>query len=298
MKINKFVDEYISYCEFERRFSIHTIDAYRRDLNHYFKVTGATSIRRAIKVEQLKRYLICMLQDLKLSEATARRHLACLRGFCQYLAERHNLNNPFIRWSPNIKRPKRLPRALPRKSVRSLVKLSVGATQIETETVFCILLLSATGLRVSELCGIRVCDVSLDGTSAHVRGKGDKERVVFVGNKKIASMLVERRRDREKVSGVSANLLLNSRADPLQPQTLRRRIHRLTDRRGQSSPITPHRLRHTAATLLLEKGADIRFVQRQLGHSSISTTELYTQVTDGALKKAIMKADPMDGLVV
>jgi len=291
------VNDYIFYCEIERRFSPNTIDAYEHDLAQYFNYVPNASLKRVMKVDQLKKYLAFMLKERSLSAATARRRMACLRSFCRYLAENNRIADPFCEWKPSLKRPRRLPRALPRKSIQLLAHLPEDAGPIENETVFCILLLGATGLRVSELCSVRVGDVAADGSSIHINGKGSKDRVVYVGNKKLMAALVERRRKRTGEADQAAPLLLNSKSRPLKPQTLRRRMHRVAAERGFSAPVTPHRLRHTAATLLLEKGADIRFVQRQLGHASISTTELYTHVTDAALKRAISKADPMDGLL-
>jgi site-specific recombinase XerD len=291
------ISDYLFHCEYERQFSPHTIDAYRRDLKQFFTFVGDCSVRKALRVPPLKSYLSHMLKDRQLSAATARRRLACLRGFCSYLSEQRHISDPFRDWSPSLKRPRRLPRALAYKSIKSLVNLPEAARSIERETVFCILLLGATGLRVSELCSIRIGDVATDGASIHVTGKGSKDRVVYLGNKKLTSALASRRRFRSAQCDLSAPLLLNSKSRPLQPQTLRRRMHTVAKARGFSSPVTPHCLRHTAATLLLEKGADIRFVQRQLGHSSISTTELYTHVTDTALRRAISRADTMDGII-
>jgi len=297
MTNEEIVDKYLFYCEIECRYSLHTVDAYRLDLKQYFDFIQKNPTKQTFNIDQLKGYLAYMVKDRKLASATVRRRLACLRGCCKFMALDKNFIDPFEDWKPSLKRPQRLPRALPHQLVKSLVNLSESPGIIESETVFCILLLAATGLRVSELCGITVGDIAINGASIHVLGKGAKDRIVFVGNKKLISLLKERRRRRSIEADLLSPMFMNSKSRRLQPQTLRRRMHRIAAARGFLSPVTPHRLRHTAATLLLENGADIRFVQRQLGHASISTTELYTHVSDTARQRAISRADPMGGII-
>jgi len=162
---------------------------------------------------------------------------------------------------------------------------------VEKEAIWCVLLLSSTGLRVSELCAITGRDISPDGSSIHIHGKGAKDRIVYISNVEIRDELKHRRQHCTDSHNISAHVFRNSRGTPLRPQTLRYRMRNLAIARRIEKRVTPHMLRHTAATLLVESGADIRFVQRLLGHSSISTTEIYTHVSDMALKDAIFKAD-------
>ncbi|WP_414834297.1 tyrosine-type recombinase/integrase [Afifella sp. YEN Y35] len=201
------------------------------------------------------------------------------------------MSDPFKEWMPALKRPRRLPRALSLDEVRSLIAAGQAGAASDPDTIFAILLLSATGLRVSELCSIRAADLSGDGSTIHITGKGSRDRIVYVADEKLRNGLIERRAARIHEAGITAPLLLNSRGTPLQPQTLRRRLHRLRQGLGIDKIITPHMLRHTAATLLIERGTDIRYVQRLLGHASIATTELYTRVNDVALKRAVAAAD-------
>lgn len=298
MTVQKSIAKYLSYCEIECGYSGHTIDAYRSDLDQFFRFMGQASVKQSLSVDQLKSYLTYMVKERGLSLASIRRRMATLRGFCRYLESQSQVDDPFRNWSPALKRPKRLPRALSRNAVKLLVNNKNVHSAIESETVFCALVFGATGIRVSELCALKIDDVAPDGSSIHVTGKGSKDRVVYVGNKELAAALADRRKQRIRAGDVNAPLFLNSRGDSLKPQTVRRRLRRVAAARGFEAPVTPHCLRHTAATLLLEEGIDIRFVQRQLGHSSISTTELYTKVTDGALKRAITRADHMAGLVI
>lgn len=157
-------------------------------------------------------------------------------------------------------------------------------------------LLVATGVRIGELCAINIEDVAPDGTAICIRGKGNRERTVFVSNHDLQVSLAQVCLQRSQRSSPIPALFINRRRHRLTPQTFRLRLHRLQVSSALTSRITPHRLRHTAATLLIEAGVDIRFVQRLLGHASISTTEIYTQVVDESLRNALLRADTLRGL--
>lgn len=293
MRFDEAIEDFLFHCSVERRLSTNTVQAYRGDLRHFSAFVRPDQAGNPTSVASLKRYLAYMLGDAGLSVATARRRVACLQGFFAFASARHGIRNPFLDWSPSLKRPKRLPRAVSHGDVRSLVDGAGDLTRIDVDTVFAVLVISATGVRVSELCAIRVIDVSMDGSSVQVMGKGARDRIVYVSDERLRRDFVDRRRRRMAEEGETAPLLINSRGTRLQPPTLRRRLHSLSRRTGISRVITPHMLRHTAATLLLESGTDIRFVQRLLGHASIATTEIYTQVNDVALKRAIFQANTL-----
>jgi len=156
--------------------------------------------------------------------------------------------------------------------------------------------MAATGVRVGELTSITLADIAADGGAVRVSGKGSRERTVFVGNRQLRENLRDYVFDRRLVARATDRLFVNRRGNPLTAQCLRLRLRKISDELDLSPRLTPHRLRHTAATLLLEEGVDIRFVQRLLGHSSISTTKIYTHVTDASLKAVVERADHMGKL--
>ncbi len=293
MNLNSILEEYLFQCSIERRLAANTAQAYQSDLQHFFAFQGEETAESALTVANLKKYLAHMLGEAGLSIATARRRIACLRGFCRFAAKEHGLADPFKAWSPSLKRPKRLPRAVSCDEIRSLVSPTNRSRHTDVETVFAILLISVTGIRVSELCAIRTTDVSPDGASIHIAGKGARDRIVYVSDDDLRCNLRERRSARIAQEGEKARLLLNSRGTGLQPQALRRRLRNLCARANLPRIVTPHMLRHTAATLLIESGTDIRFVQRLLGHASIATTEIYTQVNDRSLRRAVFEANTL-----
>ncbi len=297
MTLDEAIAQFLFTCAVERKLSVNTIQAYDSDLTQFsiFACTG--EIEDAISLGNLKRYLAEMLEVKKLSVSTVRRRIACLRAFSHFLSEQHGTESAFERWSPKLKRPKRLPRSLSFSELKQLVDPGECPSHADSDTTFCILLLSATGLRVSELCGIRLCDIATNGEAIHILGKGLKDRIVYVSNEVLGSELANRKRQLLLHHSVESYLLRNSIGHPMRPQTLRRRLHQLRKTRELSRNVTPHMLRHTAATLLIENGTDIRFVQRLLGHASIATTEIYTHVSDLALKNAVCSANTLGGLI-
>lgn len=290
------VERFLFRCEFEQRLSRNTVAAYAADLRSLARHLDGRPIEEALSATSLRSYLAVMQRDLKLSSATVRRRLASLRSFCRFCTTQCEVADPFSTWKPCIRRDKSLPKSLSRKEVSRLIEARSSVDRLDDDTQFHVMLLAATGMRIAELCDIQIADVALDGESIRVRGKGMKERVIPIPNQSLQRRLAEVRQMALLRDIAETALFLNSRNRPLQPQVVRRRLHRLQQRFGIEGRVTPHMLRHTAATLLLEEGIDIRIVQRLLGHSSISTTEIYTRVSDSLLRKALTSADTLSTL--
>lgn len=236
-----------------------------------------------------------MSRRRKLSANTIRRRLACLKVLSKFAAQRFAIPNPFQDWRPQIKKPRILPKALPRSELAKLV--SPSASFHDEEVAFALLVLGATGLRISELCNILVRDVSEKGDVIRVQGKGIKDRIVCLTHRKLSLKMRTRREQRLKAGGEAMPIFLNLHGNAMRPQTLRRRLHAYAETLGYEQRVTPHMFRHTAATMLIEQGADIRFVQKLLGHASISTTEIYTHISNEALRSAVHKANTIGALI-
>lgn len=310
------VDEFLRFCALERQLSAHTVAAYRADLNDFGKWMGQRTLTTAAEVDArvglaeadisaatFKDYLEDMVGARKLAAATVRRRFACLRAFFGRAATRDGIANPLAGWRPLLPRRKRLPRTLSRSETQFLLDGLAASTMPRgnDQAPFRIIvrLLVATGMRVGELCRLRLDDVAPDGSVLRIYGKGARDRVAYVtdaGLRLDLRRLVESRRGSPPASSAAA-LLLNRHGAPLRPQSVRAKLKRLADEAGLGRRVTPHMLRHTAATLLIETGVDIRFVQRLLGHSSIATTEIYTHVSDEALRRTLERANVLGGLV-
>lgn len=247
----------------------------------------------------LTEYLTDLLDRRKLAIATVRRRFACLRAFNRRLTVLGQSDDLFHRWRLQLPRRKRLPRALSKLEVSSLLANFSAKPDIfmgVPRSLTAVRLMIATGIRVGELCKIRTDDLSLEGKSLRIHGKGARDRIAYISDVSLQAdlrKLIEWHLERGSGGG---NLFLNRRARPMKPQSIRSELRRYSVRTRTARRITPHMLRHTAATLLIERGVDIRFVQRLLGHSSIATTEIYTHVSDEALRVSLERADVLGTL--
>ena len=244
--------------------------------------------------------LSAIAENPRWSPRTVKRKIASVRAFLRATDDRL-ASRTFERWKLKIRMPARLPRSIARRELAILLKRAKSQRGSRSSTFnatfVCLSLLAATGLRVSELCSLKVADVRIATGEISVLGKGSRERVVIVVNKQARSLLARYIRSLRNCSETTAPLFRNNRSMPMTPQCLRLRLHSLVRRIANARRITPHMLRHTAATLLLEGGVDIRFVQRLLGHASIATTQIYTHVSDRALRNALETADVMHGMI-
>jgi integrase/recombinase XerD len=205
-----------------------------------------------------------------------------------------------VNWHPLLPRRKRLPRALSRGEAAFLLASGGKAWDVAGEGghVFAIIvrLMVVTGMRVGELCKLGLDDLSPDGAVVRIHGKGARERVAYITDQRLRCDLQQIVQQRRKSQPTSGALFVNRHGAPMRSQSVRSKLRRLAKEAGIERRVTPHMLRHTAATLLIETGVDIRFVQRLLGHSSIATTEIYTHVSDQALRATLERANVLGTL--
>ena len=291
------IDSYLEKCRGVRRLSPHTLSAYENDLN---QLDARLPRDEPVTSNLLRSCLTTIAEDPNLAPTSVKRKLASVRAFLRATNEALALET-FGNWRLKLKAPQRLPKAIARRELASLLetaRLSAGNQQVDGDvTHLCLILMAATGLRVSELCALRIGDIRTDSGEIKVNGKGARERIAIVANGRVRKSLAAHIGALRKMGlGAADAIFHNRRGRPLSPQCLRLRLHSVA-RRSRLSRVTPHMLRHTAATMLLERGVDIRFVQRLLGHASIATTQIYTHVSDIALRDALVRADVMRALV-
>ncbi|KPF97101.1 integrase [Rhodopseudomonas sp. AAP120] len=308
MNLSKSIASFLDHCSVERQLSDHTLQAYGYDLADFAAWIGTR--RREDKVfcadgliatEHLRAYLEHMT-GRKLSASTVRRRLACLRSFFRHLEDRGAMPNPFDGWRLKLPKRKRLPRTLSRDETTRLLKstrapgaarhAAPDAPSLCTE----IRLMIATGIRIGELCKIASSDVASDGAAIRIHGKGSRDRVVYVTDARLRTELRKLAGQRQRMLGSDGPLFVNRNGTKLRPHSFRTKLRTFAGQAGVRRRVTPHMLRHTAATLLIENGVDIRIVQRLLGHSSIATTEIYTHVSDEALRSTLERANILGGL--
>lgn len=300
MEIGERIDDFLKYCAVERRLSENTLQAYASDLADFRAWLAASTLKAGIYTETLKAYLQVMVVDRNLAAATIRRRIACLRTFFRRMADLGLLTDPFSGWRLALPRRKRLPRALSRGEITALLSHSVDpsnrAAGAKVHLGAAIRLMIATGIRVGELSKLRVKDISPDGDSIRVHGKGSRDRIAYIADVAFQAELRVILEWRRSSGGSTAPLFVNRHGTKLKPPSIRMRLHRMAEAAGLGRRITPHMLRHTAATLLIETGVDIRIVQRLLGHSSIATTEIYTHVSDQTLRRTLERANVLKSL--
>ena len=295
--------DFFNYLSIEKGLASNTISAYRLDIEKFFHYLSTNQLSlEQVTPEQLSSYVAWLRgmgnTEFKIGESSIARNVISIRSYFTYLAKEHKFNNP----STNFKPPKigkRLPKALTIDQVMSMLNI-VGSDLISSRDKALVELLYATGARVSELINLNTLDISTVDTQAgttttvKLKGKGGKERVVPIGSYAVAAVndyLVRSRPTLLKVSTQKA-LFLNQRGGRLSRQSAWNLVANTAERAGLSDQVTPHSMRHSFATHLLDGGADIRVVQELLGHSSVTTTQIYTLITIDHLRESYANAHP------
>lgn len=279
--LEKSIAGYLAACEYERKLSPDTLKAYRIDLRQFSEFVYGTWPDR----DQLCEYIKYLNQNF--APRSVKRKLASVRAFYHELVFREVLEeNPFDKLHIRIQSPKQLPRVIPNQTVYNLLQsaydaYSPGHREVMRDIVVLELLFS-TGLRVSELCALTKDTFVLDDTVLRllIRGKGSKERTLQISTPELIRLIKLYCFAFHAEIQTYGAILFNRRGKPLSAQSVRRIILKYLKQTDSDSHITPHMFRHTFATSLLEAGMDIRYIQNLLGHSSISTTQIYTHVVD------------------
>jgi integrase/recombinase XerD len=288
MEISPAITSFLTHVRVEKGLSTNTVAAYRRDLLKF----EAFAKKRKLSLEDARRDdLVDFLSSLyhqKLESRTVARHLVTLRNFFRFAQVKEMITeDPSVNLeSPKIRRS--LPGYLRLQEVEKLLAQPDEKTPIGLRDRAMLEVLYSSGLRVSELIGLRVMDLDRSAGCLRCIGKGDKERIVPIGKK--ATALVERylRDARPKLLGKGTNspaLFLNRRGGSFSRVGVWKILSAYGRQAGLRVALTPHMLRHSFATHLLERGADLRSVQLMLGHSDISTTQIYTHVVEERLKQ-------------
>jgi integrase/recombinase XerD len=303
-------ERYLRWLFVGRDLSPHTIRAYGADIAALERHLGP----RAVVGEIDRDNIVAFLEDQRaagLSPASIRRRAAGVRSFCRWLSTHQLLaDEPSTGSTVTGGRSRKLPRTVSRHDLDRLLLFLQELAGVDdavdamrrldhpyhATTLLAVALMVATGVRVSEAVSIRCRDIDLPGRSVRILGKGRRERQVFLPNDWIEELTCAYLKTRASLGVNHAHLLFNAKGDPLTAPALRSRLARAANDAGLRAKVTPHMLRHTAATQLIEAGVDIRYIQRLLGHASLTTTEIYTHVSDVALRRVVSDADVLGKL--
>ncbi|MDR1327719.1 MAG: tyrosine recombinase XerD [Heliobacteriaceae bacterium] len=275
------LSEYLDYLEIEKGLAMNTLDAYRRDLGDFLDFCGGVNAGVNVITRNHVNSYIRSLREKNYSATSVMRKIASLRGFFKWLCanEMCSVNPALTLEQPRI--PRRLPKVMSIQDMEAILNQN-----LDNYARVIVELLYGCGLRVSELVSLNVHDVDIKGKYLSCTGKGSKERIVPVGSAAIQAVkdyLPEREYTLNKFNTETKKLLINAHGKPV----TRQEVYTLIKQQGEkiNKHISPHTLRHSFATHLLENGADLRVVQELLGHSDVSTTQLYTHVSKKRLKE-------------
>ena len=294
------IETFVNYLSVNRGHSRNTLSAYRNDLRSLTDFLNKSESRpsRWKDVDEFDiRTFLHDLDERGYASSTKSRKIASAKSFFKFLKEEQIVeNNPLI----DVRQPRAaqsLPQALTIEEVDRLLEMSFVTTNAEeARDTAMIELMYASGLRVSELVGLNLRDVDLDTGTVRTIGKGSKERIIPIYDNAVESISAYIAHSRYKQlrpnTDTQEALFLNHRGGRLSRQAYWLRLKKLATKAGISSNITPHTLRHSFATHLLHGGASLRHVQKLLGHSSITTTQIYTHLTNEYVRSEYSKAHP------
>ncbi len=293
--MNSLIEEFFSFLSVERGLSNNTLSSYKGDLAKFFKYLKS---RRIASMERVTRQTITSFmlseRDRELSANSISRELACLKTFFKFLVRENKVKEDVTSVIESPKLWKKLPSTLSLDEVESLLRTPKARDLMGARDKASLELMYATGMRVSELINLKISDLNMDVGFAKCFGKGGKERIVPFGKK--AKDNIARYLDKSRPvflkKKVSNFLFLTRLGKPMSRQTFWKIIKKYAREAGIKKKISPHSLRHSFATHILERGADLRIVQELLGHADISTTQIYTHVSKDRLKSIHQKYHP------
>ena len=293
--MNELIEQFLSYISVERGMANNTLSSYKRDLS---KFAGFLKSKKVDSIDKVSRQLINTFmmaeKERGLGSNSISRELACIKSFFKFLLKENIIKEDAATIIESPKLWKKLPNTLSISEVETLLNAPNVRDFMEMRDKACLELMYATGMRVSELVNLKMDDINMAVGFAKCFGKGSKERIVPFGKKAKESIerYLEKSRPQFLKKNISNFLFLRRGGKPMSRQTFWKIIKKYAKVARIKKKITPHSLRHSFATHILERGADLRIVQEMLGHSDISTTQIYTHVSKDRLKSIHQKFHP------
>ncbi len=304
MQLMKLIKDFKFHCEFERNLSKKTLQAYEIDLSQFQQYQDYKSLDiDEFDKHKVKDY-IHHLYEQELKAKTIKRKVAVIKAFFTYLEfDEVILVSPFRKMKIQIKEPKLLPKTIELKEIIKILKFlykrkeafmnkEIYSYKALVRDIAIIETLFSTGMRVSELCNIKQSNINLQAGVIKIKGKGDKERVIQICDSEVKNTLKEYSQFFNEQIKHTKYFFINRFDKQISEQSVRLMIKKYQKMVGIDKHLTPHMFRHSFATLLLEEGVDVRYIQHMLGHSSISTTQIYTKVNMKQQKKILNTKHP------
>ena len=280
-------DNFLNYIK-NKNYSNYTINSYNKDLDNFYVYLNQNNTEiKKVNYKFLRGYLT-ILYDKKYSKKTIARNISTLKSFFKYLKKENIIKSNPMNLIKTPKIDKKLPKFLNYDDLEKILSIPDTTTFLGKRNALILELLYSTGVRVSELVNIKLNDIDLSEEKIIILGKGNKERYVLFGRKakeKILDYLKEKMDD-------SPYLIVNRYGNKISDRGIRKILDSIILEASLSYKISPHTLRHTFATHMLDSGADIEIVRELLGHESLSTTQIYTHVTSESLKRVYSETHP------
>ena len=292
MNIENAINDYINYCIFEKGHTDRTKESYENDLNVYKDFLNSLHINNIqdIKDEHIKEFLKERTSTEKTS--TIAHNLTVIKNFHSYLFKQKLVEKDVSEFIERPKLRKSLPKTLSIEDINILLDISLN-TIFDYRNKAMLELMYGTGLRVSEIVNLNTTDIDLTNCLIRIMGKGNKEREVPLGEYSIYYLKLYLDKRHDMLKDVSCNkLFLNNHGKGMTRQGFFKNLKQILKEKGLNPEVSPHTLRHSFATHLINHGADLRSIQEMLGHSDISTTKIYTRVSDDKVKEDYDKFHP------
>ena len=304
MQLKDSIKGFIFHCQYEKNLSPKTINAYSIDLEQfqtYINKQKENPDIEYVSKELIKGYLQTIYH---FKPKTVKRKIASLKAMFNYLEyEDDDFINPLRKIKIRFKEPQTLPMVMTISEVKKILgalyeelnnnsKTDTYTYKAQVRNIVIIELLFATGIRISELCNLKVSDIDLKTGVIKVLGKGKRERIIQICNTDIKSLLKKHRKLYVNHIKDDGYIFINRLGQPISTQSVRLMLRQYVQKSGISKNVTPHTFRHTFATLLLEENVDIRYIQNLLGHSTITTTQIYTHINTGSQKRILATKHP------
>ena len=297
------VDGFISYIEAERRYSPLTVRNYRRDIADFLEFIGVEAERfdpNAIARADVEEWIVYLFEKRKLKAQSVNRSVVTLRSFWKWMLGHGHANRDIVSVISQAKTPSRLPVFVSESRMEDVVALlrdDIATDDFERlRDAVIVLLFYTAGLRLAELSNLKIGDISADYRTIRILGKGEKERIVpLIGRMgEILKKYFSQFSSQNICIGQKKALILSKKGEPISVRTIQRIVDRKLKGAGIQGKTSPHTLRHTFATHLLNEGADLREIQELLGHSSLKATQVYTHTNIEKLKEVYSTAHPRE----
>lgn len=298
-QLNILIETYLSFCTTRKNLDTKTIKSYSIDLKQFTDFMLSKDIQWNTK-KSVEEYIDILHNKYK--PKSVKRKIASLKAFFHYLEIEEIIEtNPFHKIQVKYKEPFILPKTIPLNLIEQIIKFAYAeqkssttyySKRIALRNTLILELLFATGMRISELCSLTLDSLDLSDYVIKIHGKGSKERLIQICNKNIQNLINQYCKEFEYELSYKNFLFINRLGNRLSEQSVRNMIANLAEKARISLHITPHMFRHSFATLLLEEDVDIRYIQQMLGHSSITTTQIYTHTSINKQKNILTVKHP------